>query len=268
MGKTVRTEKSGTNPLVVIGIFIVAILLIGGVIFLLKIVYPEALTGILGSPDDRLAKENADLQAQLNQSQTEVGDLRAELVKARGSKLAWGLAIGIIGLAILVLLFYVLYWSKRNRGLTLKEAERWAIPEARERYGFPPDYFPMVKLQSRAFERVKHKAGTEDNEVMYFIEMQFARTGKDNRYFHGLHGARMFTVTVALLNKSYLYRQQWYDWMRIDQSMLMAHKQELWGFGLQKTKLDEDILAAVEGARNIQEIQKEFSPQEEAAGGE
>lgn len=190
--------------------------------------------------------------------------MRAELAAERSKNLVpVVIVIGII--VLLALLIFIVVRRRQHPELDLDAAIDYEKPRARERAGFPEDYFPMVKVTARSFERLKGQAGVETNEYMYFIEYQFLRAGKENAYHHGLHGHASTVVTVALTSKTYRFREQWYDWTKIKQAIEETHRAELWGFSLQKTKIVEGFTDALDKVRSFNELQREYAPSDASA---
>lgn len=272
MAREVRTERRGVNPVVVILLFLFGVGLMVAVLFLVHLVNPLWLPQVFGSPDaaanarltsanQELSAQNGNLSAALNETQAANGNLRAALAKQRSEE--WIPVLVITGVVIIaVLVLWAVFRHRQDRGLTLAAAIAYGEPIARLRFGFPDDYFGSPVVTARAFERLKHQGETDGNEYMYFIEYQFPTSNGRNRFYHGLHGHASTVVTFALTSKTYEHRQQWFPWMKVDQAIARAHEMELWGFGLQKTKREEDFLNAVENARSFREIQKEYASED------
>jgi hypothetical protein len=253
MGKTVN---KGAGPFAIVGIVFLVMICLFVVLIIFKAVYPEGFEGIFGKPDDRLVKENQELKAQLNQTQAELGQAKGELAGYKREKAFWTVVI----IFVLILIAALIVWMvilKQGRGLTIKEAIKIFGELAREQYGYPLGVYNMRVPTPRVIERVKHKGDPRD-ELMYAIEFHFVEQGEKNRYFHGSTPPKDNVITVVLLNKTWEYRQRWYPFLTIDEAFKTMHNEELWGFGLQKTKLEEDVLANIDDARSKDEIKDAF----------
>ena len=263
MGKTV---KKGPGVFTVLVLFILGVAFILGVIALVRIVYPESLDGFFGSRDEQLVAENARLQAaldearaQLSESRGESGELRGELFLEKSKRFAWAIFLGIVVVGAFLIWLLVKGWGAR-RGLTMAEAQRKYDPIAREMYGFPKEQYPVVKCRRKSVERVKREGGGVDREErMFWLEFEFLEPGDLNRYVKGT--AEPFlrnTVTVAILNMTDEVNQQWFPFLSMGKAIKESHGLELWGFALQKSRIEEDLLAAVETVRTTGEIKEAY----------
>ncbi len=255
-----KVTKSGWNPVLVVLFFVFCILVIAGAIMLVRVLMPETYASVFGDSgvNESLVHKNKQLQLQLNQTQSELGSAKAEILGIKSQKVAWGLAIGIgVALIIIFLLWYYLV-QKPKLGLKIDEAWDKFKPRARRKYGFSESHFPQAKPRQYAVERIKHKSGEQENEFMYFLEYEFHRDGEENQYVHGLKAPEDRVVTVAITNKTYEYRQQWFPFLRLEQAIEEAHRNELWGFALQKSKMEEDVLEVLQSAKSLNEAKESF----------
>jgi NADH:ubiquinone oxidoreductase subunit 5 (subunit L)/multisubunit Na+/H+ antiporter MnhA subunit len=261
------TVRKGTNPVVVILIFILAILLIAGCVLAFKWLAPEQWNKFFPKSDAQLQSELDTTKSQLNATQTELGQTKAELLAEQSKHIAWGLVIGIVIAAILVILFWYFFVQARENALTVEQFRDKFIPIVRERMGFPVGVYPYHKFLHKTFERKERKKSDKDsiNELMYFGEFSFYAFEDENLFIHGTHAPLDNTVTVSILNKSWKYSQQWYEYTHLDDAILQASKQEQRGQALQKTRLKDDVLEALETSKSVQQLKQNLgSPDEEA----
>lgn len=271
MGKTVT--KTGTSPLVIIFLVVLVLVVLAGLVAIVRIVNPELLYPITGDPTEEAIRQNiklegevSNLTSELNATHAEIGALRAELRREQLRGFKWPVLIGILIVGA-VIVYFLWRGLRESRLLTIKAAEKKYIPEARERYGYSEDEYPMVKRRPKAIERVKRKSSIDKDERMFFLEFEFIKRGRENAYIKGVRRPRRENViTVALLNGSDEVNQQWYPFTSLPEAMREAHEVELWGFALQKTRQEDDELAALQAGSNTRERKAQYQdPAEEGA---
>lgn len=268
MSKTVTKTGSPAWTILLIAFLLMIFFVAFVVVF--SLVAPEKFHQILdasfGSTDSyyygQYNQSQAELDAtkgNLTAAQTQIGALQAALLGERAKRYAWPLLIGVI-IVGLVALWLLWKWLSGKRGLTMEEARRKYEPRVRTKYAFDQTrypYAPVVRMKS--IERVKRKDVTDPDAFMYFFEFFFCDEHDKSRYIKGhVKPPRPLVVTVAVLNINDEYRQQWYPFMRMDEAMSEAHRIELWGFAMQKTKTEDDVLAALQNSKSVDEVKKEY----------
>lgn len=255
---TTETKKSGTNAGTVIILVFLGMIMLVLLMALLNALFPGVLRDIF-KPDQSLVKENQQLQSQLNETQVALGDTKAALAAERQKNVSATAGIVLIILVVILLLLYLVFWKNKGTSLTLDQAIAREIPRARRFFAFNIEHWPSYpKVIGRTVERVKNKPGAEgENEFLYYIEMEFI--GKKSQYHQGIEGGAERVVTVAVASRSYLYREAWYPWLRINQAIEQSHKHDMWGYSAQKTKQDEDILDALGTAKSLKEAKEAYA---------
>jgi len=259
------TTKSGTNPFLVVVIFLLGMVVIAVLFALVNWVSPGTLSGLFRQDQALLAK-NAALSEQLNVTQTTLGETQAALAVERQKHVSTTVLIVLVVLVLALIIFYFVFYARRDMELTFDQAVSREIPRARRFHAFPETLYPSYPhVTGRTVERVKQKTGAEaNNELLYIIELEFI--GRNAEYVHGVLSSRDRVVTVAVASKSYLRREAWFPWQRINDVVELSHKHDLWGYSIQKTRIDEDVLDALSTAKSVKEAQEAY--QEESTTGD
>jgi hypothetical protein len=266
---TTTTRKS--SPAVTLLLVILALFIgIGGGLLAFKAADPEDFNYLLhGSPSTyysgQLNQSQAQLaatQGNLTAAQRTIGTLQGELAAARLKPYAWPILIFLLVL-LAVAIYFLAKWARRKRGLTLREAIHKYEPIVRSQYVFDKERYPYAPVIRKAsFERIKRKDVKDPDAFIYFIEYFFCDAMDQSRYLKGVRPARDRTVTVQLLNINDEYRQRDWPWTLIEEAIAQSHENELWGYAMQKTKTEDDVLAALQQSKNIDEVKKQYAEPE------
>lgn len=269
-----KTVTKGSPVGTVFLVMVLVLLLFGGGLLLWHTVAPESFFAVLGaSANDQTLYYQGQLnetQAALNASQGNLSQTQAELGAARAAVLqeqlkhyAWPIGIGLVIVGLAFIWFLWKFLGKKS-GLTMEEAWRKYLPRVRQKYAFDEERFPYAPVgRMRSIERVKKADVKDPDAFVYFLEYFFCDAQDRSRYIQGLAiPPAPRVVTLVILNINDEYRQQWFPFEHIEAVLVKQHQSELWGFALQKSKLENDMLAAAQHVKNMDELKNEYKPQE------